>query len=217
MSKKKRKIPVSTDEQADNYPHIADGDSVDVAEPQATADEKKVSDAPPSTEAPEPSLEEQVDQWKDKFLRSKADFQNLQRRSENERREAVRFGNADLLRSLLELVDDFERTLQQPAESEEARAILDGVKLMHENLQKILQTHRVRAIEAQGEPFDPNLHEALMYQVSDEVPVGHVLQVVRSGYKMEERLLRPARVIIAKESDQAGGENADKDTEQTGS
>ncbi len=137
--------------------------------------------------------------WKDKFLRAKADLQNVQRRAAEEQRTAVRFANAELLRSLLEILDDFERT--RAADSEAPEALRAGVQLIYEKLQKLLRDSQVEEIEAVGRPFDPQQHEALMQQPSADHPPHTVLEQVQKGYRCFERILRPARVIVSRAPD----------------
>lgn len=149
----------------------------------------------PGMDLPEETAE--VD-WKDKFLRAKADFQNLQRRAVEEQRAAVRYANADFARALLDPVDDLERTLEARPPGENEDPVLAGIRLIHGKLAKLLKDHRVEVIEALGQHFDPRLHEALLQQPCRDLPPGTVIQEVQKGYKLHDRVLRPARVIVAK-------------------
>ncbi|MCH8880877.1 MAG: nucleotide exchange factor GrpE [Planctomycetes bacterium] len=147
----------------------------------------------------EPGVAEQKNiDWQDKFLRAKADYQNLQKRAAEEQRNAIRYANADFARSLVQVLDDFERTLQAAEEAPEADSIISGVKLVHEKLLKLLGDHHVEPIEALGQPFDPHLHEALMQEPCETLPPGSVLREIERGYKLHDRVLRPARVVISK-------------------
>lgn len=147
-------------------------------------------------------LRSELEQWKDKFLRAKAEQQNALRRAENQARESVRFANADLLRSLLDVVDDLDRTIEVADQDGSGNAssqgaLVEGVRLIQGNIDKILADNGVTAIKAVGQPFDPSLHEAMMQQPSDEHEAGTVIQQVRTGYKFYDRVLRPAKVIVA--------------------
>jgi molecular chaperone GrpE len=159
------------------------------------------ADAPPTEAGPEASSSEggAVDEWKDKFLRAKADLVNFQRRAERERQDALRYAHAGLVKSLLPAVDDLERVIQSASEGPaSSERLVDGVKMTLANFEKILREHQVTGIEAAGQPFDPEFHEAVMEQPSPEHTERTVLQVVGRGYKLHDRVLRPAKVIVSK-------------------
>ena len=136
--------------------------------------------------------------WQDKFLRAKADYQNLQKRAADEQRNAIRYAHADFARSLLQVIDDFERTLQAAENAPEADSVVSGVKLVYEKLLKLLDDHHIEPIEALGQPFDPHVHEALMQEPCETLPPDSVLREIQRGYKLHDRVLRPARVVISK-------------------
>lgn len=137
--------------------------------------------------------------WREKFLRAKADLQNYQRRAVQEQQTSVRYAVADFARSLLEVVDDLQRTLQAAEEKSSPEALVTGVRLVYEKLLKVLTENQVRPIEALGRTFDPKYHEALLQQPSHE-PDNTVIQEVQRGYTLHDRVLRPARVVISKSS-----------------
>ncbi len=134
----------------------------------------------------------------DQVLRAKADFQNLQRRAAVERSEAIRYANADLMRSLLSVVDDLERSIAAAEDAEQSSSILDGVRLVYANLVKALSDSGLEVIDAQGEVFDPTIHEALLQQPTTECEPGTVVEQVSKGYRLRDRVIRPAKVIVAK-------------------
>ncbi len=146
--------------------------------------------------------QENID-WQDKFLRAKADYQNLQKRAADEQRNAIRYANADFARSVVQVLDDFERTLEAAEEAPEADSIISGVKLVYEKLLKLLGDHHIEPIEALGQPFDPHLHEALMQEASETLPPDSVLREIERGYRLHDRVLRPARVVISKAPEQS--------------
>ncbi len=156
-------------------------------------------------------LQARIESLEDALLRAKADYQNFQRRATTERIDAVRYANAELMRSLLNAMDDFDRTL---AASNDATldAIVAGVRLVYENLQKALTDHGLEIIEARGKTFDPAIHQALMQQPSDVCAPGTVIEQVTRGYRLRDRVLRPARVIVAKATDD-GDQKADTKTD----
>jgi molecular chaperone GrpE len=164
-----------------------------------------LGDAAPSEAAaapPDPSAEQQarIDALQDQLLRAKAETQNVQRRAALERNEAIRFANAELMRSLIPVLEDFDRTFEN-ADAAAEKSILEGIRLVHANLIKALRDAGLEPIEARGEDFDPAIHEALMHQPTDNAPPGRVIDQVTRGYRLRDRVLRPARVVVAKALD----------------
>ncbi len=142
-------------------------------------------------------LRQEVEEWKDKYLRAKAEQQNAARRSANELQDSLKYANANLLRSLLEVVDDFERTVEASAAAESIDSVVAGMKLIEDKVEKLLRDSHVVAINADRVPFDPARHAALMQQPSTEHEPGTVIQQVQKGYLFHDRVLRPAQVIVA--------------------
>ena len=142
----------------------------------------------------------EADDWREKFLRAKAEMANYQKRAEKDRSEAMRYAHAELARALLPIVDDLDRLIASASEQKSSlAALVEGVRLSRENFLKVLQQFHVLPIEAHGQPFDPNVHQALMQQPSEqheEHPI--VLQEVARGYRLHDRVLRPAKVIVSK-------------------
>jgi len=134
--------------------------------------------------------DEALDGWK----RTAADFDNFRKRALREREEYVRFANERLVAELLPILDDLERALQAAAEHEEAR-LEEGVELVQRELAALLARQGVKEIETSGK-FDPHVHEALLAQPS-EADEGSVLDVIQKGYTLGERVVRPARVVVA--------------------
>ncbi len=131
----------------------------------------------------------------DRLLRLAADFDNYKKRAARERQEYVALANERLLAELLPVLDDLERALAAAEQHEEAQ-LEDGVRLVHRSLAALLERHGVAVIETDGK-FDPHVHEALLSQPSEEAESGAVLDVVQKGYKLGDRVVRPARVIVA--------------------
>ncbi len=139
--------------------------------------------------------EAQLKETTDRMLRVAADFENFKRRSAKEREETVKLANERLLRDLLPIVDNLERALATPGESD---ALREGVKLVHKQFVDTLSRFGATPFSSVGTPFDPMRHEALMQQESAEVPAGHVVTEIAKGYMMGERLIRPASVVVAR-------------------
>jgi molecular chaperone GrpE len=143
------------------------------------------------------ALTRQRDDYYDRLLRKTAEFDNYRKRVERERREQADQAVTDLLLDLLLVVDDFERALAAPsAESDEAYR--RGVELIYGKLQDLLRRRGVTPIEALGADFDPNLHQAVVHEESPGHREGEVMSEMRRGYKIGDRLLRPAMVKVAK-------------------
>lgn len=143
-------------------------------------------------------LQEERDALFQQLARVTADFRNAQKRLEGDKLQAIQYANANLVKSLLPVIDSFERGLEiQPANAE-AAAVLKGMQMVHEQLIKTLAAHNVRRIEPEpGTPFDPTVHEALMQQPSDQYAEPTVLQLCQRGYEMMGRVLRPAQVVVS--------------------
>jgi len=148
------------------------------------------------------SLEEQLAESQAKaegFLqswqRSAADFQNFKRRTEAERQDMARMANAALIINILPLIDDFERALQNVDPQLAGLTWLDGIRLIHRKFQSLLELNGVTEIPADGEPFDPNIHEAVMFGEGED---GRVISVAQKGYKLGDRVIRPAMVVVGK-------------------
>jgi molecular chaperone GrpE len=136
--------------------------------------------------------EQEVD---DRLLRLAADFENYKKRAARERLEYVAFANERLVKELLPILDDLERALNAAEQHEEAQ-LEDGVRLVYRALASLLERQGVQQIPTDGK-FDPHVHEALLAQPSEDAETGAVIDVVQKGYKIGDRVVRPARVIVA--------------------
>jgi molecular chaperone GrpE len=138
----------------------------------------------------------------DRLVRTMADFDNFKKRAAREKQEAIRFANESLMEKLVPVLDNFDMALAavQNATGQSADSLQTGVSMIFQQLKGVLTDAGLEEINASGQPFDPNWHEAVSQQESKDVPEGHVIQQLRKGYKLRERLLRPATVIVAKPS-----------------
>ncbi len=133
-----------------------------------------------------------------------AEFHNYQRRAAANERQAAQAGAGNVIRSLLAVVDHFDLALEQDIEQLTVEQLLGGVRIVRDELAKALQSQGVQRIEpAIGDEFDPNRHEAIMRQESDEVPANHVVSVLQVGYQLADVVLRPAKVAVAASSEGA--------------
>lgn len=136
----------------------------------------------------------------DALVRTTADFDNFKKRAARERQEAVKFANESLLQKMLPILDTFDMALAAATNAKEgtAQSLQTGVNMILSQLRNTLTEAGLEEVDASGKAFDPNFHEAVSQQETAEVPEGHVTQQLRKGYKLKERLLRPATVIVAK-------------------
>jgi molecular chaperone GrpE len=143
----------------------------------------------------EPVAEESAPAPDDSYLRLAADFDNYRKRVAREQVELTRRANERILNELLPVLDDLERALEAAAEHEEAK-LEEGVRLVHRSLLGLVERHGLSEIETEG-AFDPHVHEALLAQPGEGAEEGSVLQVLQKGYRLGDKVLRPARVIVA--------------------
>lgn len=150
----------------------------------------------------------QVVEGQDRLLRLQADFDNFRRRGLKEREEAVQYGHQNLVKDLLYTVDNLERALDHARKSgrEDLDALLQGIDLVHRELVGVLSKHGATEIEAMGLPFDPSVHEALAQVDDDTVAPNTVVQVYLKGYRLRDRMLRPAQVVVSRAGDGARSE-----------
>jgi molecular chaperone GrpE len=161
----------------------------------------RVPPTPPTAEEIEDlkNKAERAQQWYDQLLRSAADLDNYKKRAARERSEAVRFANEALLQKLVPLLDNFDMAMTAAnAQNTTVASLQAGVAMIHQQLKSLLADAGLEEIDAFQKPFDPSLHEAVAQEPSAEVPEGHVLRQHRKGYKLRDRLLRPASVVVAK-------------------
>ncbi len=141
-----------------------------------------------------------ADEYWDRLLRTTADFDNFKKRTARERQEAIKFANESLMQKLITVLDNFEmaQAAAQTGGADSLNSLQAGVAMIYQQLRNTLAEAGLEELDAAGKPFDPNFHEAVAQQESVEAPEGQVLQQLRKGYKLRERLLRPATVIVAK-------------------
>ena len=136
----------------------------------------------------------------EKLARAQADYQNSRKRLEAEADQRFRYANANLIKSLLPVIDNFERALAQDPSKTDAATLLKGMQIVHDQWLNVLKQQQVQEIAPQpGEAFDPTRHEALMQQPSD-FDEGHVVQLLQKGYALHDRTLRPAQVSVSKKA-----------------
>lgn len=142
-------------------------------------------------------LRRERDTLQDRLLRTAAEFDNYRKRMDKERRDLAEFASADIVSELLPIVDNFERALEAPP-GPDPESLRKGVELIHKQMLDVLRKRGVKPIEALGADFDPTVHEAVIHEESGSHREGEVMQELQRGYRLGERLLRPAMVKVAK-------------------
>jgi molecular chaperone GrpE len=194
-------------------------DTPDASESEASNDD--ATEAPANGEAAdasEPSVDELKDQIEaireerdeinERLLRTAAELQNYRRRTDREKRKRYEAGREEVLRAMLDVLDDFERSMDAAESLEAATDPAEAYESLKGGVEMVLQKFRdelgklgVERIDAEGKPFDETLHEAMMRQPTDEVEPGTVVNEVRTGYTLGDRVLRHSRVVVATEPD----------------
>lgn len=144
-------------------------------------------------------LKEENSSLKDQYLRKHADFENFRRRMNKEKQDSIKYGNQGLLKDLIEVIDNFERAIKTSGDSQDMESFREGIAMIEQQFASMLSSNwGLEKIEAVGQEFDANLHEALMMEDSEEHEVNTVLEDFQTGYKLHDRVLRPSKVKVAK-------------------
>lgn len=166
---------------------------------------KSVKQKKPSSSSKYKNLKMQLEksrgecnELKDQLLRKAAEFDNYKKRIEKEFSQLIINANAELITELLPIVDDLERSIQSIQETDNCESLQKGLALIYKNLMKVLEKREVKPIEAVGQIFDPEKHEALMQVDSNDHPTGTVVEEHLKGYVMNERVLRHSQVLVSK-------------------
>jgi molecular chaperone GrpE len=133
----------------------------------------------------------------DRLLRLQAEMQNLRNRTSREIADERRYAALPVLRDLLPVVDNIDRAIEAAEKGGDAQNLLEGFRLVRQQLMSVLTQHQVESIDAHGQPFDPNIHQAILQQPSEETPPGHITLVTQQGYKLHDRVVRPSQVIVS--------------------
>jgi molecular chaperone GrpE len=145
----------------------------------------------------ESELEEKLAESENRYLRLRADFDNLRRRTILEREASEKFRSQSLITDILPTLDSFERALKMDAKSDESKTILQGMEMVYRSLFEALQKEGVEVIETVGQPFDPYLHQAVMQEEDAENPSNIVIEEFQKGYKLKDRVIRPSMVKVS--------------------
>jgi molecular chaperone GrpE len=151
----------------------------------------------PDLESEIQKLIEERDGLQDRLLRLRAEFDNYRKRAERERTETIQFASADLMREVLNVLDSFDLAFRNAAQSPHNAEILRGMEIVYKQLLDTLGRFGLKPIEAKGQPFNPNFHQAVSTVLTDEVPENTVVEEMRRGYTLNGRLLRAAMVSVS--------------------
>jgi len=179
----------------------------------ATASRQEAKGAEQEAQTPSPEerireLEAQVADLKDRYLRALAELENYRKRMQREMREIRARERLETVREFLTVFDHFEMAMAHAEESPDLDALKQGMQMILSEFRKVLENLGVERIDATGDEFSPELHEAVAQEPSEEVPAGHVLRQWKSGYRLGDKLLRPAAVVVS-----SGASNGQKSEE----
>lgn len=193
----KKKTPKNTESDSDN---ANNGSEIEEVEPTNVTDSPE--DNPDSTDQKDldPIEEAQKDaaHWKDLAARNQAELDNYRKRMAREKSDAIKFANASLLSELLPVIDSFQMGLSAAINEDPDSIISKGMEMVQKQLEEFLTSQGAVLISSVGQEFDPNIHEAISQESSNEVPSGHVISEIRKGFTLNDRLLRAANVIVSK-------------------
>ena len=182
-------------QQDDNYKNT-ESDEIKSEKADAENSDSETVDEENSKTA---NLELQVNELQDKLLRKAAEFENYKRRTENDQFNLINYAAESFITKLLPIVDDFERSMSHIDEIENSKSVKDGIKLVYEKLQKLLQEQGIKKMQTKGESFNVEYHDALMQRKDDSVPPHTVLEEIESGYIYRDKVIRHAKVIVSED------------------
>ncbi|MFM9197450.1 MAG: nucleotide exchange factor GrpE [Planctomycetia bacterium] len=145
------------------------------------------------------ALARQLRDAEDRVLRAQAELENFRKRSRREYEDALRYREIDLLRDLLPVLDTVRRAIEASANTADIDSLRSGFRMTAQQLEKVLDSHGCKTIATDGQPCDPAVHDAILQQVVPGVAAGTVVGVASTGYRLHERVVRPAQVIVSKE------------------
>ncbi|HEY6138058.1 MAG TPA: nucleotide exchange factor GrpE [Thermoanaerobaculia bacterium] len=187
---------MSDNRDDDAYVLEDDGSSIEQIEREMNEAAKAAADEGPAAESETAAaaVEQDLREFKDRYLRTLADFENFRKRSEREKQDYFKYAMAGVIKDLLPVLDNFDRALEHAEEGDDFHK---GVSLIYKQLFDVLGRHGLRVVEESGARFDPNIHEAVVTEEDANVPNHTVTAVLQKGYFLHDRLLRPAMVKVA--------------------
>lgn len=143
-------------------------------------------------------IQEQAEKYKNDYLYLRAEFENYKKHAIKERSDLIKFGAERMAKDLLGVLDNFERALSVQVTAENFNVLKQGVEMTAQELKNLLSKHGITEVKSEGVAFDPSHHEALSSEVTTAVPPGHIARVFQKAYRLHDKLIRPAQVIVAK-------------------
>jgi molecular chaperone GrpE len=187
-----RRIPVTETSSGDDKP----APTFEKAESKP-ADPGGSPSSGDATEDTSEGLQADLDRFRDLALRSQADFENYKKRAAREKEEAIKYANSALLERLIPIVDNFDLGLEAARGEGEKSPVFAGMTMVLKQLMDFLTEQGLQPIDATGQKFDPNLHEAIAHEPSERFPENVVIRQTRRGYRLKDRLLRPSSVVVS--------------------
>lgn len=214
MRKKKKDIEIQAgddpevqaqDQSVDQSDLTLESETVENVPQGDTPADGEIGDEPFSMDDELATLQSEMDdiqakaeEYLDGWQRARAEFANYKKRVQKEREDSKAFITAEILSKYLTVVDDFERALKDRPTGDASEAWAEGIDMIYRKLKTILESEGVEEIDAHGEMFDPNFHEAISFEESEDHDEGQIVDVIQPGYKLGERVIRPAVVRVAK-------------------
>ena len=202
-----------TDKKSETHKNPSDASEIDEVDETVTDNESSNDSAdsastdsaenPAFEETPLEKAEKEAAEMKARWLRSVADLENYRKRIAREKQDIIRNAAANVIESLLPVIDNMKLGLQAAENHPEAKDVVVGFKMVDDQLKRSLKEQGLEEIAPDGEAFDPNLHECISHQTSEEIEEGKVIQTVRAGYRLNDRLIRAANVIVSSGPEQS--------------
>lgn len=186
----------STEQNANNAETINNNEKSETSAKEPAKESTEINENT-KAESAEDTLKKELEAANDRNLRLMAEFENFRRRSAKEQLDIIETANAKLLEKLSEVQDNFERAFAEENKSQDLATFEKGMQMIHSQFAKILSDMGLEQINPVGIEFDPNCHEALMQQASETIPEGHIITVFQKGYKLKNKILKTAKVIVS--------------------
>lgn len=197
MTDNKSEIPEETDNNVEVEETVIDSTEEAVDAGSADSAPANDSDTAADEETPLEKAEKEAAEMKSRWLRSVADMENFRKRIAREKQDIIRSAAASVIESLLPVLDNMKLGLQAAENHPEAKDVVTGFKMVDDQLKRSLLEQGLEEIVPDGELFDPNLHECISHQVSEEIEEGKIIQTIRAGYRLNDKLIRAANVIVS--------------------
>lgn len=200
MNEKQKSMNINSEEETmetmNANQEYTDSDTVEEVNNEATVNEEEQAvEAEQNSELSK--LQAQLEEQQQRVLRTQADFDNFRRRTQKEKEDLAKYASSLLITELLPVIDNFERALSTGTDNAEVSSYAKGVEMIFRQLEGVLKAEGLEEMNSVGEPFNPEYHQAIMQVESDEYEEGIVVEEVQKGYKLKDRVLRPAMVKVS--------------------